>query len=121
MKVQCIGKVVDRSKSQYDGVDYYHIVIEEDTQFPSRFRFTTKDAAMCGPADGFAAVGRTVTATGFCNSKEVEIARKDGNGKFKTYRVSFSLRDLADGCGSAAAKSANPAQPAEEIADDIPF
>lgn len=112
---------MDRSKSQYGGVDYYHIVIEEDTQFPSRFRFTTKDAAICGPADGFAAVGRTVTATGFCNSKEVELERKDGKGKFKTYRVSFSLRDLADGCGSVAENPEQPANPADEVADDIPL
>lgn len=97
MRVMVRGKVISRTcHKAADGSDRYNIVIEEPGQYPSRFQFTSKLASAFGPPDGFAAVGRTVTATAFCNGAEQDAVNKAGK-PFKAYRVWFTLIDLADG------------------------
>lgn len=122
MRVMVRGKVISRTcHKAADGSDRYNIVIEEPGQYPSRFQFTSKLASAFGPPDGFAAVGRTVTATAFCNGAEQDAKNKAGK-PFKAYRVWFTLIDLADGSDAASAAPAPAAAPAQdEPADDIPY
>lgn len=116
MRVMIRGKVISRTMYKAaDGSERYNIVIEEPGQYPSRFQLTSKLASAFGPSDGFAAVGRTVTATAFCNGAEQDATNKSGK-PFKAYRVWFTLIDLADGSDAPAAASKEP-----EPADDIPF
>ena len=101
MRVMVRGKVVARTcHKAADGSARYNIVIEEPGQYPSRFQFTSKLASAFGPPDGFAAVGRIVTATAFCNGAEQDAVSKAGK-PFKAYRVWFTLIDLANGSDDA--------------------
>lgn len=121
MRVMIRGKVISRTHHKAaDGSERYNIVIEEPGQYPSRFQLTSKLASAFGPPDGFAAVGKTVTATAFCNGAEQDA--KDKAGKpFKAYRVWFTLIDLADGSDSAAPAAAPAKEPADNPDDDIPY
>lgn len=124
MRVMVRGKVISRTcHKAADGSERYNIVIEEPGQYPSRFQFTSKLASAFGPPDGFAAVGKTVTATAFCNGAEQDAVSKAGK-PFKAYRVWFTLIDLADGSDAASA-APTPAPAAADASadgdDDIPY
>ena len=98
MKVSCTGKVVKRSQRKAtNGKVYYSVVLEEcGAKFPRPFEFTSEDASLFGPSDGFAAVGQVVTATGFANGYAKEFTDKEGK-KRTMYGVRFRLTDLANG------------------------
>ena len=91
MKVKCTGKVLSRtSRKAPDGSTRYTIAIEEPGNIPSTFAFSTKNAAVFGPSDGFAKVGNIVTATAFANGRCEDVPRKDGSG---CYVAAFNLSD----------------------------
>lgn len=115
MKVSCTGKVVKRSQRKAtNGKVYYSVVLEEcGAKFPRPFEFTSEDASLFGPSDGFAAVGQVVTATGFANGYAKEFTDKEGK-KRTMYGVRFRLTDLAN--GSAGADSS-----ADADDSDIPY
>ena len=106
MKVTCTGKVSKRSQRKAtNGKVYYSIVLEESgAKFPRPFEFTSADASLFGPSDGFAAVGQIVTATGFANGYAKEFVDKEGK-KRTMYGVRFRLTDLANGCDGSDASS----------------
>lgn len=95
MKVSLTGKVLERIKRKgKDGVERYTIVVEEPGQYPNQFAFLAKDGAPLGSADGFAAVGKMVSVTGYLNGKCEVLQRKDGNGTWKNYRMWIRLATI---------------------------
>ena len=126
MKVKCTGKVLSRtSRKAPDGSTRYTIAIEEPGNIPSTFAFSTKNAAVFGPSDGFAKVGNIVTATAFANGRCEDVPRKDGSGTFKKFNVYFTL-SMLEPFGHAA-QTVPPAGGAVQAAapaadfEDIPF
>lgn len=117
MKIECVGKVISRNVRKTERGDLYAIVIEEPGLFPSRFEFTSTLATMFGPKDGPCGIGKNVRAVGFANGREQEIARKDGSGTFKTYRVYFKLSALEPIGAEPQAAAATDAH----LDDDLPF
>lgn len=92
MKVQCTGKVIDRTmRNGKDGSASYTIVIEEPGEYPNIFAFRTKDGAILGDKDGFAAVGKMVTVTGYAKGTVEDIQKKDNTGMWKKYSTWFRL------------------------------
>lgn len=121
MKVICTGKVLKRSQHKAtNGKTYYSIVLEENgAKFPRPFEFSSEDATLFGPPDGFAGVGNVVTATAFANGYASEYVGKDGK-KRTVYGVRFSLVDLAD-FAPTGATPVSAGVPDEQVADDVPF
>ena len=120
MKVQCTGKVTKRSQRKAtNGKVYYSIVLEEcGAKFPRPFEFTSEDASLFGPSDGFAAVGQVVTATGFANGYAKEFVDKEGK-KRTMYGVRFRLTDLANGCDGSAPEAPASGSSAEDGQLDV--
>lgn len=113
MRCEIYGKVLARSVFHAQHGDIYSLEIEEPGIYPSVYKISSQDASLFGQPDGPFAVGRYIKATCFGKGRAQEVTGKNGKGKFRAFRVTFTVTRLT---------SAEPVEPsAPEASDEIPY
>lgn len=116
MKFEVTAKVIDKQEEQLkrpDGTPYslFSLIVEEMSQYPSRFRLSTKDASLLKSVNP----GEIVEATGFVNGRFKTVLLAGGRS-FTKYDAYFTLRSL-----SVKDAPAPAAKEADGEFADVPF